>query len=303
MAFSVNSDEISFDINPLRFIKSNSDFAAETLISKNDYDSLFSKSQQCWLNNANEKCFFYLQYAYLKLRSRDSIQTPIVTVSGNKLLIKSAEPLREISLDKIKLPLSFITHFHKNYFEVNLSTKQLNGLAPSQANYVLKIVNLAGQSHKVTISAQNGEKPKAIAKAISFNGMPCKNLCVRIYAEILKDLASNITGPVIDASNQQKVFNESILCDATVISDCDNRLINRDSNDVSFQALNNQWVVEFTGIEKHKSWFTSNILVAHYSALTEEKFLLTSLFVREKSEERVVKSLAEKTRTLIQLNL
>ena len=219
------------------------------------------------------------------------------------MLISSTEPLREVSLDNIKLPLSFLTRFSKNHFELILTTDQLTRIAPDLTNYVLKIVNLAGQSSYVTLSAHDNKRLKVTSKALSFYGVPCKQACIRVYAGIVKDLVANLTVPIIDASNQQKVFNESILCDATVITDCDNGLTTSDSNDISFQALENQWVVEFRGLEQHQSWFTGELLVARYSVLTQETLLLTSIFVREKSEDRLINILAEKTRTLIQLNL
>jgi hypothetical protein len=299
-----SAEELVFQPELMQFnATSKINFSPESLIVSKDFEQLYDKSKQCWGETKGEKCFFYMQYAYLKRVSRDSIQIPQTTVTTDELKISSFTPLKELLFTGIELPLSFLTRLNKNKFELTLDVDQLRRIIPNQDKYTITVIDLAANRSDFNLSTNHLKSNQNIPPALSVYGIPCKHTCITAYAEILKELTTHLPLIVIDISNQQKVFNESILCDADVIRDCNNQLINSKVNDLNFQALNNQWIFEFRGGEEHQGWFTAELLVAHYSALTLETYLTTSLFSREKSVKRVIKNLAEKMRIIVQLNL
>jgi hypothetical protein len=252
------------------------------------------------------KSYFELSFAYIKNFGRKYKESLTVDTDDFQFNISTSAPLRKITISEHSMPLHLLvseikgmnakTEMEKSGFQFIISKKILNKFCNNNNQPCqLKVTDISGE--KYSYIYEHAIEPTMLTiKGIGFYGMPCKPSCVAFNSQTLKTLSEQLNIKVIDVANQQRTFNETILCDSGVLKNCQNGLVTSSSKEsLEWHVMENQLVVQQQIITQHKRLFQSEVLIASINPMMNETNSVTSVFAKHKNKKSLIELLAKKT--------
>jgi len=108
-------------------------------------------------------------------------------------------------------------------------------------------------------------------------------------------LSEQLNIKVIDVSNQQLIFNESILCESGVLENCKNGFSTRNKNSLEWQVMENQLVIHQQKIIQDKRFYQGEVLIAFINPMMNETRRVATIFARHKNKQKLITLLVNKT--------
>ncbi len=250
-----------------------------------------------------EKTYFELSYAYVKNYGRTYKEKVTFESVDSKVDIFSSAPLRKLSIANNLMPIHLLVKAENAGFRFSLSEKLINNFCNQEEICQIEITDITGKQHHH--SYQNTQEQMLLPMiGIGFYGLPCTPSCTAFNSQSLSALSEHLNIKVVDVSNQQLIFNESILCESGVLNNCKNGLAdNRNKNTLEWHVMENQLVVQQQEITKAKRFFQSEVLIAWINPMMSETRMVATVFVRHKNKQHLVELLAKKTAVIAKVIL
>ncbi len=242
-----------------------------------------------------EKTYFELTYAYVKNYGRTYKEKVTFELVNSRVNIVSSAPLRKLSIANNLMPLHLFVKANDAGFRFSLSEKLINNFCNQEEICQIEITDITGQQHHY--SYQNAQGSVLLPMAgIGFYGLPCTSSCTAFNSQSLRALSEHLNIKVVDVSNQQLIFNESILCESGVLNNCKNGFVdNNNKNTLEWHVMENQLVVQQQKIIKANRFFQSEVLIAWVNPMMSETRMLATVFARHKNQQHLVELLAKKS--------
>jgi len=296
-AYQVSDMQLKFDAASFEFTYTLSD--APELINRNnrkqyDIEALTTNFWQL----PTERAYFNLTYAYIKNYGRTYKEKVTIHFLDEEIKINSLAPLRKLSIGSNELPLHLlvsenIASNNKATFQYTLSKKLVdNFCAEMKCQIDLSDITGKKQIHRY--------KKSAIATTSSILGLgvygiTCKESCTAFNSKSLRALSEQLNIKVIDVSNQQMIFNETILCESGVLKNCKNGFSDSNKNTIEWHVMENQLVMHQQKITQDKRFFQGEVLIAFINPMMNETRKVTTVFARHKNKQQLIELLINKT--------
>ncbi len=250
-----------------------------------------------------ERTYFELTYAYIKNYGRTYKEKVTFESVDAHVDIFSSAPLRKLSIANNLIPIHLLVKAKKTGFHYSLSKKLMKSFCNQAKLCQIDFTDITGKQHHH--SYQNTQEPILLPTiGIGFYGLPCTPSCTAFNSQLLRDLSEHLNIKVVDVSNQQRIFNETILCESGVLKNCKNGLSdNRNKNTLEWHVMENQLVVQQQKIIKAKRFFQSEVLIAWINPMMSETRMVATVFARHKNKQHLVELLAKKTAVIAKVML
>jgi hypothetical protein len=296
--------KLSFDASTFKFTYVPNVAPSLLVIENKKQHDLKALTESFW-QLPTAKSYFELSYAYIKNYGRKYKESIIVDIDGSGATIFSSAPLRKISIANNSIPLYLLVSENKKInaktdseqfgFQFNLPKKFLNNFCNTLKPCQINITDVVGEKYSYSYKYKI-EPTKLPIKGVGFYGMPCEPSCVAFNSQTLKMLSEQVNIKVIDVANQQRTFNETILCDSGVLKGCQNGLVsNTTKGTLEWHVMENQLVVHQQEITQHKRFYQSEVLIAWINPMMNETQNVATVYAKHKNKKSLVELLAKKT--------
>jgi hypothetical protein len=171
----------------------------------------------------------------------------------------------------------------------------LNNFCNTTKPCQLNITDVVGKKYSYSYEYEI-EPTKLPIKGVGLYGIPCEPSCLAFNSQTLKMLSEQVDIKVIDVANQQRTFNETILCDSGVLKGCQNGLVsNTTKGTLEWHVLENQLVVHQQEITQHKRFYQSEVLIAWINPMMNETKNVATVYAKHKNKKSLIELLAKKT--------
>ena len=276
--------------------------SAELLTDKKKQYDINVLSTDFW-KQQTEKTYFELTYAYIKNYGRTYKENVTLESVGKQVDIFTSAPLRKLSIANNLMPMNLLVEAEKAGFHYFLSEKLMKRFCNQVEVCQIEFTDITGKQHHHSYkNAQESLLPSMIG--IGFYGLPCTPSCTAFNSQSLRAFSELLDIKVVDVSNQQLIFNESILCESGVLKNCKNGLTeDSNKNTLEWHVMEHQLVVQQQKITKDKRFYQAEVLVAWINPMMSETRMVATVFARHKNKQHLVELLARKTAVMAKVIL
>jgi len=303
-------EKLTFDASVFEFVYITRVTPALIVIDNKKQNDITALTENFW-KLPTAKSYFELSYAYIQNYGRKYIESIKVDISDSQVKIFTSAPLRKITITDQSMPLHLFvsekiainakTEETKVGFQFVLPIRLLNNFCKSEQTCKFSFTDVRGKRHSYDYKHVT-EPTELPIKGIGFYGSPCTPACVEFNSQSLKALSEQLSIKVIDVANQQRTFNETILCESGVLIQCKNGLVSSSTkNSLEWHVMENQLVVQQREIIKHQRFFQSEVLIAWINPMMNETHKVTSVFARHKNKKTLIELLSKKTAVIAQI--
>jgi hypothetical protein len=302
--------QLKFDASAFKFIYLPSTAPPLLVIENKKQHDIKALTENFW-KLPTAKSYFDLSYGYIKNHGRKYKESIKVDITDTQVNIFSSAPLRKITIANYSMPLHLLVSEKHTLnqkaatkpkgFQFILTKKLLNNFCHVEKACQFSVTDVRGKEH--FYDYPYAIKPTLLPiKAVGFYGFPCRPSCVDFNSQSLKTLSEHLCIKVIDVANQQRTFNETILCESGVLKNCQNGLVTNNTKEtLEWHVMENQLVAQQQEIIQYKRFFQSEVLIAWVNPMRNETYYVTSVFAKHKHKKALVELLAKKTAVIAQV--
>jgi len=296
-AEQIDEAELKFDASSFEFTYTPSDsLVLDNRNNKKEVD-IKALTTSFW-ELPTARAYFNLTYAYIKNYGRRYKEEITIYSLDDEINVYALAPLRKLNIGSNELPLHLLVSENtasdnKGNFQYRLSKKLLHYFC-AEIECQINIVDITGKK-QVHRFVQSPLLTKSSILGIGVYGIPCEKYCMAFNSQFLRMLSEQLNIKVIDVSNQQLIFNESILCESGVLENCKNGFSTRNKNSLEWQVMENQLVIHQQKIIQDKRFYQGEVLIAFINPMMNETRRVATIFARHKNKQKLITLLVNKT--------